>query len=92
MSDDFSYAVMAEDLKRYCAHHQLDQIILLGHSMGGKTAMLFSTMFPEMVTKLLVADIGPKAYPQHHHEILKALSLLDFEKIKTRGGANQLLS
>ena len=91
-SDEFSYEVMADDLKRYCDHYHLDEIILLGHSMGGKTAMLFSTMYPGIVKKLLVADIGPKAYPQHHHEILKALSLLDFDKIKTREEANELLS
>ena len=93
-SDDFSYEVMAEDLKRYCAHYHLNEIILLGHSMGGKTAMLFATMFPEMVKRLLVADIGPKEYPHHYqeHEILKALSLLDFNKIKTREDANELLS
>lgn len=91
-SDDFSYELMAEDLKRYCDHYHLSKIILLGHSMGGKTAMLFSTIYPEMVLKLLVADIGPKAYPQHHHEILNALSLLDLNKIKTREEASELLS
>jgi pimeloyl-ACP methyl ester carboxylesterase len=90
-SDDFSYDLMAEDLKRYCDHYLLEEIILLGHSMGGKTAMLFSTIYPEMVLKLLVADIGPKAYPQHHYDILKALLLLDFNKIKTREEASELL-
>ena len=91
-SDEFSYAVMAEDLKKYCEAHDLTEIILLGHSMGGKVAMQFAVTYPEMVSKLIVADIGPKAYPSHHQDILKALSLLDFSKIKSRGEAEAILS
>ncbi len=91
-SDDFSYKIMAEDLKSYCEEHDLKEIILLGHSMGGKVAMQFAVTYPEMVSKLLVADIGPKAYPSHHQDILKALSSLDFSKINTRGDAEDILS
>ena len=91
-SDEFSYEVMAEDLKKYCDKHDLKEIILLGHSMGGKVAMQFAVTYPEMVTKLIVADIGPKAYPQHHQDILKALSKLDFSTIKSRGEAEDILS
>lgn len=91
-AEDFSYEVMANDLLKYLAHHHISECILLGHSMGGKTAMEFATSYPEKVLKLLVADIGPKAYPQHHQDILKALSLLDFEKLKSRGEADKLLS
>ncbi|MAP54100.1 alpha/beta fold hydrolase [Altibacter sp.] len=88
----FSYELMAKDLKQYCEEHQLDEIILLGHSMGGKTAMHFATAYPEKVRKLIVADIAPKAYPQHHQDILKALSSLDFSEIKSRGEAEDVLS
>ena len=70
-SNEFSYEVMSEDLKKYCDEHILNEIILLGHSMGGKVAMQFAVTFPEMVTKLIVTDIGPKAYPPHHQDILK---------------------
>src|SRR5690606_86996 len=91
-SDEFSYEVMAEDLKNYCEEHGLKEIILLGHSMGGKVAMQFAVTYPEMVSKLIVADIGPKAYPPHHQDILKALSALDFSKIKSRGEAEDILS
>ncbi len=91
-SDEFSYKVMAEDLKIYCEEHDLKEIILLGHSMGGKAAMQFAVTYPEMVSKLIVADIGPKAYPQHHQDILKALSALDFSTIKSRGEAEDILS
>jgi len=89
---EFSYPAMAEDLNNYLVHYNLDNIILLGHSMGGKTAMQFSVQYPSNVEKLIVADISPKKYPQHHQDILKALSLLDFAKIKSRGAADDLLS
>lgn len=91
-SDEFSYKVMAEDVKKYCEEHDLKEIILLGHSMGGKAAMQFAVTYPEMVSKLIVADIGPKTYPPHHQDILKALSQLDFSKIKSRGEAEDILS
>src|SRR5690606_10618992 len=91
-SDEFSYEEMAEDLKKYCQEYNLQNIILLGHSMGGKVAMQFAVTYPEMVSKLIVADIGPKAYPPHHQDILKALSMLDFSKIKSRGEAEDILS
>ncbi|WP_197463458.1 alpha/beta fold hydrolase [Cochleicola gelatinilyticus] len=91
-SNEFSYTVMAEDLKEYCDHHNFSEIVLLGHSMGGKTAMEFATKYPELVSKLIVADIGPKAYPQHHQDILKALASLDFSKINSRGEAEDVLS
>lgn len=90
--DAFSYEILAEDLKRYCTHYNLKEIILLGHSMGGKTAMLFATQYPNLVKKLLVADISPRFYPVHHDAILSGLSALDFNIIKNRGAADSVLS
>ncbi|MEZ4875570.1 MAG: hypothetical protein R2793_09045 [Flavobacteriaceae bacterium] len=60
--------------------------------MGGKTAMEFAVAYPEMVSKLMIADIGPKAYPPHHQDILKGLSSLDFDTISSRGEADEALS
>ncbi|MEM0519272.1 MULTISPECIES: alpha/beta fold hydrolase [Aequorivita] len=91
-SEEFSYNIMAQDLVNYCEEYNLTEIILLGHSMGGKVAMQFAVTYPEMVSKLIVADIGPKAYPSHHQDILKALSSLDFKKIDSRGDAEAVLS
>lgn len=88
----FNYEVLVEDLKQYCQTHQLENIILLGHSMGGKTAMFFAAKYPELVKKLLVADIAPRFYPVHHDAILEGLSSLDFSVIKSRGEADQQLS
>ncbi|MFK7781359.1 alpha/beta fold hydrolase [Psychroserpens sp.] len=91
-NDEFNYEVLADDLKDYCKQHNLEEIILLGHSMGGKTAMLFATLYPNLVSKLLIADISPRFYPIHHDAILNGLSALDFSKIKSRGEADDLLS
>ncbi|WP_298902261.1 alpha/beta fold hydrolase [uncultured Psychroserpens sp.] len=90
--NEFSYEVLAQDLKQYCDEHQLEDSILLGHSMGGKTAMLFATEYPELISKLIVADISPRFYPIHHDAILEGLSALDFDHIKTRGAADTFLS
>ena len=83
---------MANDLKLYCEYHELKKIILLGHSMGGKTAMLFTAINPSMVAKLIVADIAPRFYPIHHHQILEGLSNLDFSIIDSRKEADTELS
>ncbi len=90
-SENFNYDLMADDLKTYCDHHQLNNMVLLGHSMGGKTAMEFAVRYNDLVKCLIVADIAPKSYPQHHQDILKALSGLNFSEIKTRGEADTYL-
>lgn len=90
--DIFNYEVLVEDLKHYCEHYELNNLILLGHSMGGKTAMLFASIYPEMVYKLIVADIAPRFYPIHHDQILEGLSSLDFDVIESRTEADNILS
>ena len=88
----FDYEVLVEDLKRYFEWHNLSEAVILGHSMGGKTAMLFATKYPELVEKLIVADISPRFYPIHHDAILEGLSSFDFTKLKSRGEADVILS
>ena len=83
-SDDFSYELMVEDLVHYMDHHKMNKAHLLGHSMGGKTAMLMSVEHPERVDHLVVADIAPKFYPPHHQFILDALNAVDFSVVTSR--------
>lgn len=90
--DTFNYDVLAEDLKHYCDVNELKDIVLLGHSMGGKTAMLFAASYPDLVSKLLIADISPRFYPIHHEVILEGLSALNFNIITSRGEADKTLS
>lgn len=93
-SDDFNYELLVEDLKAYCDEYGITTMILLGHSMGGKTAMLFATTFPDLVKELIIADISPRAYPQHHQVILDGLTALSGDKaaLSSRGAADDFLS
>lgn len=77
-ADKFNYEALVADLHAYIHHHQLEKVYLLGHSMGGKTAMLFAVIHPELVAKLMVADIAPRKYEPHHNAILAGLNAIDF--------------
>ena len=83
-SDQFSYAELVMDLYNYIQHHNLKSVILLGHSMGGKTVMNFAAAYPKIVERIIVADIAPKYYKPDHQIILEGLSSIDFDIVKTR--------
>ncbi|PCH76532.1 MAG: alpha/beta hydrolase [Flavobacteriaceae bacterium] len=91
-ADEFDYELLVEDLMEYVQYHQLKKLVLLGHSMGGKVAMLFAVTYPEMVSKLIIADISPRFYPPHHHQILDALSAVDFSIHTSRKAVEEVLS
>lgn len=90
-SEEFSYQIMVQDILEYCQAHNLEKINIIGHSMGGKVAMLLATTHPELVDKLIVADIGPKLYPQHHQDILAGLNAVDFSKKPTRNEIEEIM-
>lgn len=90
-SDVWNYESMAQDLKEFIDTHQLQNVILLGHSMGGKTVLFFEKLFPNVAQKLIVADIAPRAYEAHHDSVLKALNAVDFTDINTRKEAEVIL-
>ena len=91
-SEEFSYEIMAQDVFNYCQANNLKKVNILGHSMGGKTAMLFAIKYPEMVEKLIIADIGPKFYPQHHQTILEGLNAVDFSLKPSRSEVEEIIS
>lgn len=90
-SDEFDYELLVEDLRYYIEQHHLQKVNLLGHSMGGKVAMKFAVTYPELVGKLIVADIGPKYYKPHHELILAALSAVNFTLHTTRKKVEEAL-
>ena len=75
--NEMSYSLMAEDLKEYLDSIGIKECIIMGHSMGGKTAMQFTADYPEYVKQLIVVDIAPKRYPDHHGDLIDALLKLD---------------
>jgi esterase len=90
-SEEFSYEIMAQDVCEYCNENGLENIDVIGHSMGGKTAMLLATSYPNLVDKLLVADIGPKFYAPHHQDILAGLNAVDFSTKPSRNDVEEIL-
>ena len=91
-SHDFNYKLMATDLRNYIKEEKLKDVIIIGHSMGGKAAMQLAVESPDLISNLIIVDIAPKSYPVHHDYIIKGLESLDFSIIKSRAEADNQLS
>lgn len=91
-SSEFSYTYMQQDLKGFIDEHNIQNPILLGHSMGGKTVMEFSMHHPNLINKMIVVDIAPVKYQVHHYAIIDALESIDFDFVKSRKEADRILS
>lgn len=91
-TDEMNYDAMAGDVLGYCKSRDLEDIILLGHSMGGKVAMHVANADPDLVEKLIIVDISPKYYAPHHHKILEGLTALQEKSFTSRGDAETFLS
>lgn len=91
-SDIHSFNEMKSDIAEFFFRHSIKKATILGHSMGGKTAMWFAADYPERIEKLIVADIAPKDYMELkddsqfylHQNILLAMKAIDFKRIETR--------
>jgi len=90
-TEDFDYDTLAEDLNHFMNEHNIPASNLIGHSMGGKTVMRFTQLYPEKTLKSIVVDIAPKAYNNHHTDILDALHSIDPAEVKDRGEADEAL-
>ncbi len=90
-SEEFSYELMVADVEDYFKANGIPQAIVLGHSMGGKVVMKFAVKNPQLVSKLVVVDIGPKYYPPHHQDILEALNAVDFSLKPSRTDVESIL-
>ncbi|WAG09461.1 alpha/beta fold hydrolase [Aeromonas jandaei] len=67
-SDDMSYPAQAADILALMDHLGLDQAAIVGHSMGGKVGMQLAKLVPARVSRLVVADMAPVAYPHSRHQ------------------------
>ncbi|MCX2837232.1 alpha/beta fold hydrolase [Salinimicrobium sp. MT39] len=91
-SEVFNYTELAKDVKEYIENYSLKNVILIGHSMGGKSAMTAAALFPHLIDKLVVVDIAPKYYAPHHQQILEGLKAVDDATLNSRGDADEVLA
>ena len=87
-----SYSLMMDDVIELFNYLDIKNTNILGHSMGGKLAMLLTLSQPEYVNKLIVADIAPVDYPVEQQNIVDSLLDLNLDLITSRTQADQLLS
>lgn len=91
-SDVFDYPAMAEDLRQFIEEQKLENPIVIGHSMGGKVAMNFAVAHSEMLEKLIVVDIAPRAYNLKHYVILDGLKAIPIDTLQSRQQADEVLA
>jgi esterase len=98
-SSEHTYQAMKTDLAGFIEEHIQNQVVLLGHSMGGKVAMLFAADYPEKVKQLFVADIAPKNYMKEdenqfflHRNIFLAMMEMNLSGLQNRKEVEDQLS
>jgi esterase len=91
-ADSMDYVDMAADVRDTLDAHGLDAATVLGHSLGGKTAMELALSAPERVSGLVAVDIAPIAYDRRHDQELEALHELDLSAVRSRGDADAALA
>lgn len=91
-SADMTYPALAADIADFMDQQGLAQASVLGHSMGGKTAMQLALLHPQRVQKLVVVDIAPRAYPPRHKNLFEALLWLTLPSFRTRKEIEEALA
>jgi len=89
--DKMNYSVMVEDVYRLLAHLGIDSCSVIGHSMGGKTAMLLALDHPQLVSRLIVADIAPVTYSHVYQHLIDPIMALKMDQIESRAVADKIL-
>ena len=92
-SDTFNTRVLKEDLAQFISDRALENVKLIGHSLGGKVAMLYALEHPENVEKLVVVDIAPKSYFRPYFKLfLEQLMRLPMADMSSRQEVDQALA
>ncbi|WP_151669604.1 alpha/beta fold hydrolase [Nitrincola schmidtii] len=90
-SPEISYPIMANDVVELLDDLELEEVNLLGHSMGGKVAMQIALNHGARVKKLMVADIAPVVYPPHHEQVFAGLFNVNLASLTSRSDADKQL-
>lgn len=91
-TDAFNYQLLAQDVAEFLESEWIHSAYIIGHSMGGKTALQLTADHPDLVEKLVVVDIGMKQYPGGHETIIKALNAVPIDKVQSRQEVEDVLS
>ena len=89
--DTHNYHVMADDLVEVINSLNIKPNII-GHSMGGKAAMLLALKRPNLVRNLIIADIAPVKYEHDQSQFIEAMQKVDLSKVEKRSDATLALS
>ena len=89
-ADDHSYAALAQDLSEVITANW-GQADVIGHSMGGKAAMVCALKAPDAVRRLVVADIAPVGYGHTQAHLIHAMRALDLSHVTRRSEAAEAL-
>lgn len=91
-SSDINYRLMAEDLLSLFDELALNDITVVGHSMGGKVAMMLTELAAERIARLVIIDMAPVAYPERHHDdVFAALNAVTESKVTQRTQAAEIM-
>ena len=90
-TDSINYEQLSNIISEFLVEHDLKGATILGHSMGGKVAMTMALKQPELIGRLIVADIAPVNYNHDNLSIITALEDVDLNLIKTRSDADKQL-
>ena len=89
--DTHNYHVMADDLVEVINSLNIKPNII-GHSMGGKAAMVLALKRPNLVRNLIIADIAPVKYEHDQSQFIEAMLKVDLSKVEKRSDATLALS
>lgn len=90
----FDFPALEHDLVEFIEDHGLHDFYLLGHSLGGKLSMIYTLHYPDLVEKLVVADISLRRSPpnREHQLLLNAMSAVNFDEVRSRSDVEKQLS
>ena len=90
-AETMRWSELTADLSAYLKAHELQNITLLGHSLGGKIAMKFACDHTALVKKLIIVDIAAKLYPPYHDNEFRAMKRVPAGALENRREAEELL-
>ena len=91
-ADEMTYSVMTADVISLMDHLGIPAANILGHSMGGKVAMMLAATCPQRVKRLIVADIAPVTYRHDYEELITPILSLPLDTLKSREQADQIIA